>query len=90
MREGAATMKRITLELGGKSPNILLDDADLDKAVPTALAIAFMNSGQACVAGTRLLVPRTRLDEVKRAIMGAIGAFPAAIRPIQRPPSDLW
>ncbi|HEX9606973.1 MAG TPA: aldehyde dehydrogenase family protein [Gemmatimonadaceae bacterium] len=77
MREGAATMKRITLELGGKSPNILLDDADLDKAVPTALAIAFMNSGQACVAGTRLLVPRTRLDEVKRAIMGAIGAFPA-------------
>ena len=77
MREGAATMKRITLELGGKSPNILLDDADLDKAIPTALAIAFMNSGQACVAGTRLLVPRTRLDEVKRAIMGAIGAFPA-------------
>jgi aldehyde dehydrogenase (NAD+) len=77
MREGAATMKRITLELGGKSPNILLDDADLDKAIPTALAIGFMNSGQACVAGTRLLVPRTRLDEVKRAIMGAIGAFPA-------------
>jgi aldehyde dehydrogenase (NAD+) len=57
MRDGAATMKRVTLELGGKSPNILLDDADLDKAIPTALAIAFMNSGQACVAGTRLLVP---------------------------------
>ena len=77
MREGAATLKRVTLELGGKSPNILLDDADLDKAIPTALAIAFMNSGQACVAGTRLLVPRSRLDEVKRAIMGAIRAFPA-------------
>jgi aldehyde dehydrogenase (NAD+) len=70
-------MKRVTLELGGKSPNILLDDADLDKAIPTALAIAFMNSGQACVAGTRLLVPRTRLDEVKRAILDAIRAFPA-------------
>jgi aldehyde dehydrogenase (NAD+) len=77
MRDGAATMKRVTLELGGKSPNILLDDADLDKAIPTALAIALMNSGQACVAGTRLLVPRTRLDQVKRAILAAIRAFPA-------------
>jgi aldehyde dehydrogenase (NAD+) len=76
MRDGAATMKRITLELGGKSPNILLDDADLDKAIPTALAIAFMNSGQACVAGTRLLVPKTRLDEVKVAVLKAIPAFP--------------
>jgi aldehyde dehydrogenase (NAD+) len=77
MRDGAATMKRVTLELGGKSPNILLDDSDLDKAIPTALAIAFMNSGQACLAGTRLLVPRTRLEEVKRAILAAIRAFPA-------------
>jgi aldehyde dehydrogenase (NAD+) len=76
MRDGAATMKRITLELGGKSPNILLDDVDLSKAIPTALAIAFMNSGQACVAGTRLLVPKSRLDEVKRAILNAIPAFP--------------
>jgi aldehyde dehydrogenase (NAD+) len=77
MRDGAATMKRITLELGGKSPNILLDDADLSKAIPTTLAVAFMNSGQACVAGTRLLAPKSRLDEVKRAIKEAIRAFPA-------------
>jgi aldehyde dehydrogenase (NAD+) len=76
MRDGAATMKRVTLELGGKSPNILLDDAELGKAIPMALAIAFMNSGQACVAGTRLLVPKTRLDEVKRAILNAMPAFP--------------
>jgi aldehyde dehydrogenase (NAD+) len=69
-------MKRVTLELGGKSPNILLDDAILDKAIPTALAIAFMNSGQACIAGTRLLVPRKRLDELKRAILTAMPAFP--------------
>jgi aldehyde dehydrogenase (NAD+) len=68
MRDGAATMKRVTLELGGKSPTILLDDAALDKAIPTALVLAFLNSGQACAAGTRLLVPRSRLDEVKRAI----------------------
>ena len=77
MRDGAAAMKRVTLELGGKSPNILLDDADLDKAIPTALAIAFMNSGQACVAGTRLLAPKNRLDAVKQAIKKAIRAFPA-------------
>jgi aldehyde dehydrogenase (NAD+) len=68
MRDGAATMKRVTLELGGKSPTILLDDAALDNAIPSALILAFMNSGQACAAGTRLLVPKSRLDEVKRAI----------------------
>jgi aldehyde dehydrogenase (NAD+) len=68
MRDGAATMKRVTLELGGKSPTILLDDAALDKAIPSALILAFMNSGQACAAGTRLLVPKSRLDEVRRAI----------------------
>jgi aldehyde dehydrogenase (NAD+) len=76
MRDGAATMKRVTLELGGKSPNILLDDADLNKAIPTALGIAFLNSGQACVAGTRLLVPKKRLDEVKRALVDTLPAFP--------------
>jgi aldehyde dehydrogenase (NAD+) len=42
MRDGAATIKRVTLELGGKSPNILLDDADLSRAIPTTLAIAFI------------------------------------------------
>src|SRR5690349_20413281 len=68
MRDGAATMKRVTLELGGKSPTILLDDAALDKAIPSALTLAFMNSGQACAAGTRLLVPKSRLEEVTRAI----------------------
>src|SRR5205085_4008228 len=58
MRDGAKTMRRVTLELGGKSPTILLDDAVLDRAIPSALVLAFMNSGQACAAGTRLLVPR--------------------------------
>lgn len=72
MRDGAATMKRVTLELGGKSPTIVLDDAALDHAIPSALAMAFMNSGQACAAGTRLLVPRSRLDEVKHAILAAM------------------
>jgi len=76
MRDGAATMKRVTLELGGKSPNILLDDADLKKAIPNALVIGFLNSGQACAAGTRLLVPKNRLDEVKQAIIETMTAFP--------------
>jgi aldehyde dehydrogenase (NAD+) len=75
MRDGAATMKRVTLELGGKSPTILLDDAALDQAVPAALVLAFMNSGQACAAGTRLLVPKSRLDEIKRRISEAMRAY---------------
>jgi aldehyde dehydrogenase (NAD+) len=75
MRDGAVTMKRVTLELGGKSPTILLDDAALDQAIPAALVLAFMNSGQACAAGTRLLVPNSRLDEIKRHIREAMGAL---------------
>jgi len=75
MRDGAATMKRVTLELGGKSPTILLDDAVLDKAIPAALILAFMNSGQACAAGTRLLVPKSRVAEVKRGIAEAMTTF---------------
>jgi aldehyde dehydrogenase (NAD+) len=76
MRDGAATMKRVTLELGGKSPTIVLDDAKLDEAIPAALAMAFLNSGQACAAGTRLLVPVKQLEAVKRAIADAMRAFP--------------
>ena len=76
MRDGAATMKRVTLELGGKSPTLLLDDANLDQAIPSALILAFMNSGQACAAGTRLLVPRKQLDAVKRTIVAAMPKFP--------------
>jgi aldehyde dehydrogenase (NAD+) len=75
MRDGAATMKRVTLELGGKSPTILLDDADLGRAIPAALVLAFMNSGQACAAGTRFLVPKSRLDAVKQAIRDAMRTF---------------
>ena len=68
MRDGAATMKRVTLELGGKSPTIVLDDAAFEQAIPSALIMAFLNSGQACAAGTRLLVPKSRFDEAKQSI----------------------
>jgi len=58
------SMKRVTLELGGKSPNIILEDADLEKVIPAAVFGAYMNSGQACVAPTRLLVPKSKLEQV--------------------------
>ncbi|KFF06853.1 aldehyde dehydrogenase family protein [Flavobacterium reichenbachii] len=73
-KEAVNTMKRITLELGGKSPNIILDDADLSKSIPMAVAAAFMNSGQACIAGTRLLVPENKLEEVKSLITKTVSA----------------
>ncbi|WCM20985.1 aldehyde dehydrogenase family protein [Paraburkholderia bryophila] len=63
LRTASETLKRVTLELGGKSPVIVLDDADFDEAVPLAIQAGFMNSGQACIAGTRILVPRERLAE---------------------------
>ncbi|MBE9601408.1 aldehyde dehydrogenase family protein [Pedobacter sp. MC2016-24] len=73
-RAAVDTMKRVTLELGGKSPNILLDDADFEQAIPIAIAAAYMNSGQACIAGTRLLVPEDRLEEVKNLVKSTVAA----------------
>ncbi|MFM0285623.1 aldehyde dehydrogenase family protein [Paraburkholderia megapolitana] len=75
LRTGAETMKRVTLELGGKSPTLLLDDANFAEALPLALSLAFMNSGQACIAGTRLLVPEQRLDEVIERVRTLIAAI---------------
>jgi aldehyde dehydrogenase (NAD+) len=64
MKAAADTVKRVTLELGGKSPSLILEDADLATAVPAAILAGFQNSGQACLAGTRILVPEARLAEV--------------------------
>lgn len=66
------TMKRLTLELSGKSPNIILDDADLETAIPMAVNAGFMNNGQACIAGTRLLVPARLLPEVKKIVLETV------------------
>lgn len=74
-RGAVDTMKRVSLALTGKSASLILDDADLDAAVPLALGAAFMNSGQACVAGTRLLVPRDRMPEVLTLVRAAVGAM---------------
>jgi acyl-CoA reductase-like NAD-dependent aldehyde dehydrogenase len=59
----AKDVKRVTLELGGKSANLILDDADLEKAVRTGVNHCFLNSGQTCSAWTRMLVPREKADQ---------------------------
>ncbi|HZG07354.1 MAG TPA: aldehyde dehydrogenase family protein [Allosphingosinicella sp.] len=64
-KAAADTVKRVHQELGGKSPNIILDDADFTQAVTGAMRGLLMNSGQSCNAPTRLLVPHARMDEVK-------------------------
>jgi aldehyde dehydrogenase (NAD+) len=63
-QRAATTVKRVTQELGGKSPNIILADADLQKAVSGGVASVFSNSGQSCNAPTRMLVPNEKMEEV--------------------------
>jgi len=60
------SVKPVALELGGKSPNVILDDAELETAVTDGVAKCFLNSGQTCSALTRMLVPRARLEEAER------------------------
>jgi aldehyde dehydrogenase (NAD+) len=70
-RAAAATVKRVHQELGGKSPFVALEDADLEKAVTTAMRSLVTNSGQSCNAPTRLLVPRDKMEQAA-AIAGAV------------------
>jgi aldehyde dehydrogenase (NAD+) len=63
------TVKRVALELGGKSANVILDDADLTKAVKLGIANCFINGGQTCTAWTRMLVPASRLDEALQLVI---------------------
>ncbi|MGC2176245.1 MAG: aldehyde dehydrogenase family protein, partial [Acidimicrobiales bacterium] len=65
----APTLKRVTLELGGKSPNIIFEDADLTVAAPAAAAAAFYGQGEICTAGSRLLIERSIYDTVVREIV---------------------
>ena len=72
----SGTVKRVALELGGKSPNVILDDADLMRAVPDGIGKCFLNSGQTCSALTRMLVPRERLPEVEAIAAATVEHFP--------------
>jgi len=67
----AATVKKVALELGGKSPNVILDDADLEKAVVNGIRKCYLNSGQTCSALTRMLVPRDKLEVVEQIAAAA-------------------
>src|SRR6185295_119905 len=78
----APTVKRVTQELGGKSANIILDDADIEKAVMAGVQSCVMNTGQSCNAPTRMLVPRAKMAQAaaaaKQAAEGVVVGDPAA------------
>ena len=71
----ARTVKRVALELGGKSANVILDDADFEKSVRSGVSNCYFNSGQTCSAHTRMLVPRERQDEAVRIAREAAEGF---------------
>ena len=78
MELASQMVKRVSLELGGKSANIILDDADLAKAVGDGVFKCYLNSGQTCSALTRMVVPRARLSEVEDlAVAASAGLMPA-------------
>jgi aldehyde dehydrogenase (NAD+) len=76
IRASAGNLKRVSLELGGKSPDIVFADADLDQAVPGSGMAVFANSGQICSAGTRLFVERKIYDE----FVGRVAEFSKTLR----------
>jgi acyl-CoA reductase-like NAD-dependent aldehyde dehydrogenase len=71
----AQTVKRVTLELGGKSPSIVLDDADLEDAVNSAVRQCMLNSGQTCIAWSRLLVPRELHDRAVEVAAAVVDGY---------------
>ncbi len=75
VKAAANDLKKVTLELGGKSPNIVLDDADLDVAIPGAASAIFFNHGQCCCAGSRLFVQEKSYDRVLEGVSKAARAI---------------
>jgi aldehyde dehydrogenase (NAD+) len=71
----AGTVKRVALELGGKSASVVLEDADLNLAVGSTLRSAFINSGQVCGAWTRMIVPASKQDQIVQMIKQAAGWY---------------
>jgi acyl-CoA reductase-like NAD-dependent aldehyde dehydrogenase len=72
----SASVKRVALELGGKSPFIILEGAPIDEAVTAGIGSCFMNSGQTCIAWTRMLVPRTQHDEIVTKVKEIAEGYP--------------
>jgi aldehyde dehydrogenase (NAD+) len=71
----AKTIKRVALELGGKSATVILEDADLSKAVSGGLFMCYLNSGQTCVAQTRMIVPRSKLSEIEERVVSETATY---------------
>src|ERR1700677_1749642 len=87
LHAAAGNLKKVSLELGGKSPNIIFDDADLDSAIPGAASAIFFNQGQCCCAGSRLYVEKNAFDKVVEGV--AENASKIRVRPGFDPESDL-
>ena len=87
LHAAAGNLKKVSLELGGKSPNIIFDDADLDSAIPGAASAIFFNQGQCCCAGSRLYVEKKAFDKVVEGV--AENASKIRVRPGFDPDSDL-
>ena len=75
-------VKRVALELGGKSANVILDDADLEKAVADGIGKCFLNSGQTCSALTRMLVPADKLEQVEQLAAATAAAYESQLGPL--------
>ncbi|HEX9683347.1 MAG TPA: aldehyde dehydrogenase family protein [Acidimicrobiales bacterium] len=76
------TVKRVALELGGKSPYVILDDAPIDEAVTAGIGQCYLNSGQACVAWSRMLVPQDKVDEVAAKAKEIAEGYGAMLGPL--------
>jgi phenylacetaldehyde dehydrogenase len=87
LKAAAGNLKKVSLELGGKSPNIIFDDADLDSAIPGAASAIFFNQGQCCCAGSRLYVEKKAFDKVVEGV--AANAAKIRVRQGFDPDSDL-
>jgi acyl-CoA reductase-like NAD-dependent aldehyde dehydrogenase len=78
-RIAAEKLKPCTLELGGKSAAIILENAEIDSTLPMLIFSGLMNAGQACIGQTRILAPRSRYDEIVDKIVGAVSAMPVGL-----------
>lgn len=76
MQNAAKTIKKVALELGGKSPLIVLDDADIEEAAKIAVSHISLNSGQVCTAATRIIIPESMKKDFEEAMKKAVSSFP--------------
>lgn len=76
MENAAKTIKKVALELGGKSPLVVLEDADIKKAAKIAVSHISMNTGQVCTAATRIIVPNAIKEQFEEAVIAALPKFP--------------